>query len=269
MKLSKAQRKAHNQAEELLKKDELTFDEKYFVLENWLPGANHDIGSAGVFFTPREMAYNFCIEVSKGNIIDLCAGIGMLSFQLHRFHQGNTKLTCIERNEEFVRVGKKVLPEATWICGDVLSEELVKSLGQFDCAISNPPFGNIKSHNPTKWLKYKGREFEYKVIEIGSYLARYGVFILPQTSCPFRISGNRHNSIYNDGNKTTKYKAFEVQTGLYLSPNMGIDLSVFKNDWVGANVLCEIALCEYELIAEEKADTNKRTTPVQGYLFND
>lgn len=35
MKLSKEKIKLHNQAEEYLKKDVLTFDEKLFVLENW------------------------------------------------------------------------------------------------------------------------------------------------------------------------------------------------------------------------------------------
>lgn len=43
MKLSKEQTKNHDKAEELLLKEQLTFDDKYFVLENWLPAATNNI----------------------------------------------------------------------------------------------------------------------------------------------------------------------------------------------------------------------------------
>lgn len=268
MKLSKEQTKNHDRAEELLKKEELTFDDKYFVLENWLPAATNNITKIASFFTPRMMANDFCYEAGSGNIIDLCAGIGMLSFQLNRFLDGNVKLTCIEINPDFVRVGKKVLPEANWILGDVLDENLIKSLGSCDYVISNPPFGKIKTGNTQNWLQYKGTEFEYKVIEIGNYLARCrGTFILPQLSCPFRISGVRQNQVEEETNKTEKYKKFVKETGLTLSPNCGFDLSSYSNEWAGTNQVCEIAICEYEEIRDredkiedlEKKDTAQLT----------
>lgn len=215
MKLTKEQTRNHDKAEELLQQDELSFDEKYFVLENWLPAATTNITKVASFFTPRMMANDLCYEAGNGNVIDLCAGIGMLSFQLNRFLDGKVRLTCLEINPDFVKVGKKILPEANWILGDVLDEGLIKSLGTFDNVISNPPFGKIKTGNQKEWLNYKGSEFEYKVIEIGSYLAKHkGTFILPQLSCPFRISGMRYNQVEGDSFKTEKYKRFVKETSL-------------------------------------------------------
>ena len=49
-KLTKAQSKAHLQAEQLLQKDILTLDEKIFVYENWNEAALHDNTRAGAFF---------------------------------------------------------------------------------------------------------------------------------------------------------------------------------------------------------------------------
>lgn len=50
--LSKNQIKLHNEAEEILKKDVLTYDEKIFVLENWNEAATNNNAAAGAFFTP-------------------------------------------------------------------------------------------------------------------------------------------------------------------------------------------------------------------------
>ncbi|CAK7042547.1 MAG: hypothetical protein PEPC_01813 [Peptostreptococcus russellii] len=270
MKLSKEQRKKHQQAEVLLSKEELTFDDKVFVLNNWLPGEKNDIGKIASFFTPSNMAWDFCIEtgIRQGSIIDLCAGIGMLSFQMLRFTNMSTKITCLEINEQFVEVGKKIIPEANWICGDVMDQDLIKSIGTFDYAISNPPFGNVKTGSSSNWLKYRGNEFEYKVIEIGSNLANYrGTFILPQSSCPFRISGTNY---YKDGPafRSKKYETFDKQSNLSLTPNNGFDLSIYQNEWVGTNVLCEFAHCEYEeLRIQDITVETEAKYPIQGSLF--
>src|SRR5579864_2275263 len=75
----------------------------------------------GAFFTPMELANDFKIEVHGRKILDLCAGIGILSFCCRHFrhHEQMPDITSIEINPEYVRIGRKLLPEATWICADV------------------------------------------------------------------------------------------------------------------------------------------------------
>jgi len=196
------------------------------------------------------MARDMCIEVNGLNVIDLCAGIGMLAFTYYHWVEcGGThkpNITCIERNSTFVEVGKKLLPEATWICADVLDKSNYEKFDMFDCAISNPPFGKIKSDTSTDWLSYKGPEFEYNVIEIGSRIAKSGVYIIPQISCPFQYSG-KSGIEYS---QSSKYQKFNKETGIIIEPNCGIDLSSYKDDWVGTSIICEIA-CVNEQIEQE------------------
>lgn len=241
MKLSKQQIKQHESAVALLQKETLSFDEKLQVYRDWIPAYQENIGKIASYFTPYDMAKDFCIEITGSEIIDLCAGIGMLGFTYYHWQQEfKPNVVCVERNLSFIEVGKKLFPEATWICGDVLDTSIYENLSTFDTAISNPPFGKIDSSHPHE-MSYKGGEFEYKVIEIGSILARYGAFIIPQLSCPFQYSGKRNIEFY----KTKKYEKFEKETGLNLGMNCGIDLSIYKDDWVGTSIVCEIATVDY------------------------
>lgn len=240
MKLSKQQKAKHEMAEKILQKDQLNLDEKYFVYNNWVPAHDCKIDISGAFFTPVEYAHNFAFLISGKKIIELCAGIGCLSFVNYCYKNDKPDITCIEINPEFVEVGKKLLPEAHWICGDILDENLIKSLGNFDHVYANPPFGNIKC-NSSDWLKYHDTNFEFKAVEVGSYLADYGTFILPQQSLPFKYSGNRFfEEIDND-----KYKKFNKLTGIELEMNCGIDVSEFKDAWLGTTIETEIAECNY------------------------
>src|SRR5690606_10107376 len=136
-------------------------DEKEFVLLNWREDASHVNSSAGAFFTPMALAFDFAIEVPAGRIIDLCAGVGMLSWALlnrRRWDAAPLDLTCIEVNPAYVEVGRKVLPEARWICASVFDVPGM-DLGQFDCAISNPPFGAVKRSG--NGPRYSGKDFEF------------------------------------------------------------------------------------------------------------
>lgn len=249
MKLSKDQARRHNEACELLKKDVLTFDDKVFVLENWHEGAEHINGSAGAFFTPSGLARDFQLAVYRyGRVIDLCAGIGALSFwlvQQSKWDGGEQlkDLVCVELNTKYIEVGKKIVPEATWIQGSVLDLELLSRLGKFDQAISNPPFGNVKSGHGfgLKALKYTGSDFEYKVIEIASRIAGYGAFILPQMSTPWKYSGNRNMESIS----STKLTKFMEQTGLIFDFNCGIDTSIYLNEWKGVSPMCEVAVFDF------------------------
>ena len=238
-KISTAEQKKHQQAKEILKKDILTFEEKVFVYENYNEGAENLNGLVGAFFTPMELANDFKLEVQGNKIVDLCAGIGILAFNfLHGYnHAEQPEITCIEINPTYVEIGKKLLPEATWICGDLMDSDLLGSLDYFDCAIGNPPFGNIKC-NSNHYLKYQGKNFEYKIIEIGSYIAKSGAFIVPQESAPFAYSGR---PIY-EVKKSSKYIAFESAIQLELEAGTPVDTSIAKGRWKGTNPDVEIVI---------------------------
>jgi SAM-dependent methyltransferase len=239
-KLTKQQAKLHAQACALLEKDVLTYDERLFVLEHWQEGANHNNGVAGAFFTPVSLARDFAIEVGGGKIVDLCAGIGSLAFAVyHRNAWGETHcdVTCVEINPDYLAVGQKVLPEAKWIVGDVLS--LPESLRGFDFAIANPPFGRIRQSG--KAPRYDGSDFEYKVIDVASDRANDGVFLIPQASSPFQFSGRR---MY-EAKPPEKYASFSQETAIDLEPNCGIDTSITIDEWHGVSILTEIVLADF------------------------
>lgn len=238
MKLSKQQSKLHQQSLDLVHSDKaLTWDERKFILENYFEAQGQLNALAGAFFTPYELARDFSIEArmadGRWSMVDLCAGIGMLSFVCER---DETDITCVEFCEDYVAVGKRVMPNAKWIHGDVFSVDL----GRYDFAVSNPPFGAIKGDQFKG--KYTGGQFEYKVIELASRLATYGVFILPQQSAPFRLSGVQcYREEEND-----KARKFREQTGIVMHPNSGIDTNQYRSSWHGVSPLCEIVCCDFE-----------------------
>lgn len=243
-KLTKAQAKKHQEACDLLEKDVLTEDEKFFVIDNWQESASHINTVAGAFFTPYDLARDFAIETFAGRMIDLCAGIGILSFaasMMHRWSGTPLDLTCVEINPDYVKVGKKLLPQAKWIEASVF-DVLDMDLGHFDIAISNPPFGNIKRPQGKGSPRYTGGEFEFHVIDIAAHLANYGAFILPQMSSGFRYSGDQHYRRDTDG----KAVKFQEKTGIYLGPSCGIDTACYRDEWRGVSPICEIVCCDFE-----------------------
>ncbi len=249
-KLTKAQTKAHKAACEMLEQPSLSEDEKEFVLLNWREDASHVNSSAGAFFTPMALAFDFAIEVPAGRILDLCAGVGMLSWALlnRRRWDGPLDLTCVEINPDYVEVGRKVLPEARWICASVFDVPGL-GLGEFDCAISNPPFGAVKRSGNAP--RYAGKDFEFHVVDIGSGLAGYGAFILPQMSAGFRYSGSQTYERQASGRAVD----FQTLTGLHFEAGCGVDTSLYLNEWRGVSPLCEIVCVEFDtaLVSSDRA----------------
>lgn len=240
-KLTKAQRKAHNEACAILTKDKLTESEREFVIENWHEGATHMNGAAGAFFTPLALAWDFALDGGGHRVIDLCAGIGTLSYcvqQRGRWHERQPEITCIEINPAYVEVGKKLLPEATWICADVFEWQSL-ALGHFDVAISNPPFGAVKRSDsaPT----YRGQHFEYHVVDIASRLANRGTFILPQASAPFTYSGHQNYRRLTSGRGVE----FQQLTGLYMEAGCGVDTAFHRDEWKNTAPLVEIVCIDF------------------------
>lgn len=269
-KLTKPQAKAHAEAEAILKQDRLSDDDRLFVIENWQESARHINSIAGAFFTPWGLARDFAIEVGPGRIIDLCAGMGTLS--LACFWRVNgwgscdkiTEIVCVEANPDYAAVGRKLLPEARWIVGDVFN--LPADLGHFDTAISNPPFGAIK--RTASAPRFTGQQFEMHVIDTASDFADHGVFIVPQGSAPFRYSAcpdggwpttrrNGFGSGYEARPSDLQDKLL-AQTGIVLGPNCGIDTGQYCNEWHGASPICEIVLADFL-----EARARRSGTPVE------
>lgn len=237
-KLSKAEIKTHEQCVALLQKDALSMDDRWFVLEHWNESANHINSAAGAFFTPEALASDFVIEVGNGSVIDLCAGIGRLAFHVARQYDREQmpRIVCVEKNPDYLAVGRKVVPEAEWICADVFSN--LTHLGRFDTAISNPPFGNIKSDR-NGW-KYKGC-FDLGVVEVASTLANYGAFILPRNSVPFgEKDGHTQPNLF-----CQNYDSFHSATGIELTPSC-ISAEYHAEDWKGVSPKVEIALASFD-----------------------
>ena len=239
MKLTKAQAKAHEQACELLNKERLDDDERWFVLEHWRAGARHINTLGGAHFTPRGLARDFAIEVSSGSVIDLCAGIGMLAFCVSHRADLQERIVCVEINPDYVEVGRKILPQATWICGDVFQ---LPVLGHFQFAIANPPFGT--THRSGQSPRYTGARFEYHVIDIASDLANNGVFLIPQQSAPFCFSGRQSFSSV-PLEQIPHYSDFVDRTGIELTANCGIDTSAYRDDWHDVRPVTEIVTADF------------------------
>ncbi|MBB1599524.1 hypothetical protein A9977_05675 [Variovorax sp. UMC13] len=221
----------------------LSWEDRSFILEHYFEAQGQLNALAGAFFTPHGLARDLSIEVCCGSgrfsLVDLCAGIGMLSFACE--HK-DADITCVEFCEEYVSVGRRVVPSANWIHADVFTAEL----GRYDFAVSNPPFGAIKGDQFAG--RYSGGQFEYKVIERASLVADHGVFILPQQSAPFRYSGERG---YRE-EMTDKCRKFWQQTGIEMQPSCGIDTAYYIGDWKGVSPMCEVVCCDF---------TNTETMP--------
>ncbi|MGR9587125.1 methyltransferase [Pandoraea sputorum] len=236
MKMTRQQAKQMAEVEKLVALERrLTMDERMFVLEHYQEGAHTDNAAIGAFFTPSGLARDFAIDVSGKRVVDLCAGIGALAFACE---SDGRLFTCVEQNAEYVRVGKKVMPDATWIHSDVFGDWW-KAMPRFDMAISNPPFGRIRESSYVG--TYTGGEFEYKVIDLGLRISDRGAFIVPQPSAPFRFSGAR----YYERIVSAKCAAFLRDTGICLEIGAGVDTSFYRGDWHGVSPICEIVLAEF------------------------
>lgn len=253
-KLTKQQAKAHREAEAILTKDRLSEDEREYVFRHWHEGARHMNGAAGAHFTPFELANDFAIDGAGRRVIDLCAGIGVLSYFIAG-RQSNSRepseLVCVEINPHYVAIGKKLVPEARWICADLFDWRNwhMKELegAAFDMAISNPPFGRTSRSGSAP--RYSGPHFEYHAIDIASELADNGAFIVPQVSAGFAYSGRRCFERENSGRAAD----FERTTAIFLDIGCGVDTSIYRDQWHDVSPLCEIVTTDFTNAVEARA----------------
>lgn len=253
-KLTKLEIKTHDQAVALLERGSLTEEECRFVFGNFREDANHVNSKAGAFFTPLGLARDLTFHIpylhgQTTRVIDMCAGIGALGWAAwivdKRWSRCTVDITCVEINPDYVEIGKKLLPQANWICGDVLDPELLNGLGRFDYAVSNPPYGAVQSPHRRH---YKDGQFEYMVIEAAAQIADGGAFLVPQMSAPFCYSGK----VYPDWfSKICRASRFEDKTGIVLDFNTGFDTEGYKDDWHGTAPTCEIVCCDFTELAQQ------------------
>jgi hypothetical protein len=241
---------------EIIEQDVLSYDDKIYVLENYHEGATNMNNLVSAHFTPMSLARSVEQCTRNYNFVDLCAGIGILSWcqlRILEFEQRKFTGICIEYCKEYYEVGRKLMPELHWINGDIFDENVINKVkelmnGKDFSVISNPPYGKqVKTF--TNILQYKGSDFEYKAIELGNILgAQDGIFLIPQGSCNFKMSGQRGTEF---GIPCKKYEKFEKETGLKMSPNMGFDTECIEDGWKDVSITTEIAIFEYEEMREE------------------
>ena len=243
--LSKRVAAAHREACALagVRRD-LTEEEKRFVLTHFQESTYANQAVDGAFFTPPGWAGDMSIEVVGSRILDLGAGIGALAFacrDLWGRANGDPprELVCVERNPDFVRIGRKIVPEARWWCGDLLHIDH-QAIRPFDTVIANPPFGRA-GHTSTA-LPYRGSRLEYSAIAVAARVARHGVFLVPQTSAPFRYSGYPR---MDHDSADTECRRFQSETGILLEPNCGIDTSYYRDQWHHQPIAMEVVTCDF------------------------
>jgi len=243
-KISKRKAKLHLEACGILEQKTLSSEDRDFVYENWLPSYNNNTGWIAAFFTPIAMTYDFAMYTpDKGSVVDLAAGIGGLSRAMidSNYISGNPlelEIVCVERNKEFVEVGKKLVPEARWIQADIFDQSVWEKLGHFNYAVSNPPFGQIgqaKDH----WLKYNGVA-DLMTVSLALEIAKGSTFILPQSSLPFKYSGQSSYQMNESKNFNNLRKAFP-EMGCHCS---SIDTSVYQKSWLDTCPAVEIVTFE-------------------------
>lgn len=231
MKLTKAETRLHDEAVKLLTLDKLNDEQKEFVFTNWRPGAENNIGKGGIFFTPMGMAWDAaCFHAGSGRIVDACAGIGVLAYNLTRYHTSQKReIVCIEINREFVEVGRKLVPEATWYHGNAF--DIIPQLDIFDSAICNPPFGKIPSCSGRS-ENFKGAA-HFAILELILQRTKQGaIVILPDNEHSQENKGNQAPALSQNYRKWT-----ELYPEAFITPG---PFDPHNEGWHGTNMKCQI-----------------------------
>ena len=258
-KISKRLLNEHNKAVALLEKEHLDWDDKEFIFNNYHEGAGKMNNLISAHFTPKQIARSMAHNSRMLNWVDLGAGIGRLSYTMIRENEYHFKDgfigICVENCTEYYEVGKKLVPECIWINGSIFDQAVIDEIKMIMegmklkfSIISNPPYG-IQVKGSSDLMHYTGSKFEYKAIEIGAILGAYdGVFLIPQQSAPFRMSGF-NGPVNDDKYLTPDYLKFVEQTNLEISPNIGFSTEILDPDelgWKDVSIATEIAIVEYD-----------------------
>ncbi len=255
MKITREETTRHEEAMALLYAMDhvMPKEEIEYVYEHYNPMAEHNVGKNAIFFTPLDLAFEFAaMTAPKGRIIDLCAGIGVLSYAIlqHDACGGSPEipeLVAVEIDHEFVEIGKRLLPQVVWIEGSVFDQDLMANLGEFDCAISNPPYGSISARGDADWLFYQGPA-HFMVAEVALRMAYNGAgLIIPEVDTNY---DTRRSQPQCSGSLRRFNKIFP---GVQVSP-IDCDIDQYKDQWKGAS--------PHVIIADLSADDYLGTRPL-------
>lgn len=234
MKLTKAQLKLQKEVDAVFAKEKLTEDEIEYIYENYNEGMLGDVSIHSAYFTPLDLAYDFALFAPRhGVVVDMCAGFGILSHCAKirdTYHNDITHQICIERNPAYIEVGKKLLPTADWILGDMFDlniwKGILKKYGRIDGIVSNPPFGKTsKTDIDRSWLKYKGADLDIASMEIAMKMTDNISMLLPKSSVSFRYSGRP----YYEDIENKKIDKLKKESGIqFMMTNPGVDTSVYS-----------------------------------------
>ena len=257
-KLSKTDLRHHQSAMKLIQADRpLSLDETFEAFALYHEGAEGDQTGASAYFTPIDFANDMWIDTPQGGrLLDMCAGIGRLGyFASGRFRyepEEFEEIVCVEKNPDYVEVGKRLFPEATWICADALDPALRRDLGKFDFAIANPPFGNTtKSEHEAP--RYKGKEFDLAVMDVMATLAPSCWAIVPESRARWDRRGTKRPSAYAD--------RFKKATGLDLHRFSSVDAHYHREAWRGTSPAVEIVGFGEEFESERSTSIIFETPP--------
>ena len=216
------------------------------VYEEFNPAIVDNLSENGVYFTPPDLAFDAMLFAPRrGHILDLCSGIGMLSYALKirdNYDKSIQSITAIEYNPKFVEIGKRILPDVRWINGDAYSKDLLDSLvkdlpdKRFDLIVSNPPFGHdMNDKAKYDWLNFTGQR-DLMAVEIALRYAKNGYFILPIGSVPFKYSGRSYYEHKPDRYSRKLVKFFKDNKEFDFNMTCdGIDCDVYRDQWKNLN----------------------------------
>jgi hypothetical protein len=185
-------------------------------------------------------------------VVDIGAGIGRMAYAVlcaNWWDPRRVRVTAVEINPEYVKVGQRLLPEVTWVQGDMYDLHLWQSLPRFDEGVSNPPFSQVLTDSDTGWIGYRGPA-GLTVAAIGLKVARLGItLILPQTQTPYRYSGRRPGENVCTSNHMRYLETFITQRPNLEWHHSSLDTEdeTYKAGWRGATPRVElVSLCDPE-----------------------
>lgn len=246
-KLTKEQTKQHEEAEALLSLDRaLTDEEKAFVYDNFWESARWVNSKSSAFFTPLGLArtlVSYAAPRDGKRILDLCGGIGVLAFAVSK--RAAVDLVVVEYNQDYIDIGRRLVPEARWVRADVFEQDVWRDLGRFDMVVANPPFGASATDADLSWLRFRQKSKAHLMaVEISLRVSDGdSAFILPQIECPVIW---RDGAIDSDRPPSRAYQAFVKQWPDVCLETLSESAEGYRGQWHGTAPCVEMVSVHWD-----------------------